>query len=453
MPYTIPHALNRLKGNLDRYLPAALILSLCRDLQRSYRERTLTPCVTTLLFVQQVLHGNCACGLLRHLSGLDFTDSAYCQARARLPFGFFQRLLQAVTGHCRRLDPADATDLWHGHRVFLLDGSSFSMPDTPELRAEFGQPGVQAAGCGFPVAHLLVLFDAHSGYLLRALPAPFAHPRPGPGRAAASGPGGGGCAGGRPGFRLLRPPGAAPRPRLARAVPRPPEATHRLPPGPAARAAGRPQRGHKGMPRSRWRKRLGQDDQLVEYHKPKECPSWLTAQQYAALPATLVVRELRYPVRTPGGRVRQVTLVTTLLSRRRYPARALAWLYVRRWQAEVNLRHLKEAMQMDVLRCQTFVGVMKELAVFVAVYNLVRRVLRQAAQRQGVKVDRVSFTDALRWLRTARAGEELPRLKVNPERPGRFEPRVKKRRPKPYPLMRKPRAVLRKALLDQLPAP
>ena len=108
---------------------------------------------------------------------------------------------------------------------------------------------------------------------------------------------------------------------------------------------------------------------------------------------------------------------------------------------------------MDVLRCQTFVGVMKELAVFVAVYNLVRRVLRQAAQRQGVKVDRVSFTDALRWLRTARAGEELPRLKVNPERPGRFEPRVKKRRPKPYPLMRKPRAVLRKALLDQLPAP
>jgi hypothetical protein len=128
---TIPHALDRLKGNLARYLPAALVLSICRDLGRTHRDRTLTPLVTTLLFVRQVLHGNCACGLLRHLSGLDFTDSAYCQARARLPFGFFRRLLTAVTGRCRRLDPADATDLWHGHRVFLLDGSSFSMPDTP----------------------------------------------------------------------------------------------------------------------------------------------------------------------------------------------------------------------------------------------------------------------------------------------------------------------------------
>jgi len=131
----------------------------------------------------------------------------------------------------------------------------------------------------------------------------------------------------------------------------------------------------------------------------------------------------------------------------------LARLYERRWPAEVNLRHLKEALHLDVLRCQTFVGVMKELTVFVAVYNLVRRVMRQAAQRQGVPVDRVSFTDALRWLGTAAAGDALPRLKVNPERPGRFEPRVKKRRPKSYPLLRKPRAVLRKALLNQLPAP
>ena len=321
MPYTIPHALNRLKGNLDRYLPAALILSLCRDLQRSYRERTLTPCVTTLLFVQQVLHGNCACGLLRHLSGLDFTDSAYCQARARLPFGFFQRLLQAVTGHCRRLDPADATDLWHGHRVFLLDGSSFSMPDTPELRAEFGQPGVQAAGCGFPVAHLLVLFDAHSGYLLRALPAPLRthdlaqaallHPDLAAGDVLV----GDRAFGSYAHLALLHGRGLHGlfRAHQKQLIDFRPGRPH-VPPG-------GPRRGHKGMPRLRWRKRLGQDDQLVEYHKPKECPSWLTAQQYAALPATLVVRELRYPVRTPGGRVRQVTLVTTLLSRRRYPAR------------------------------------------------------------------------------------------------------------------------------------
>jgi hypothetical protein len=453
VPCTIPHALDRIKGNLDRYLPAALILSICRDLGRPHRNRTLTPLATTLLFVQQVLHGNCACGLLRHLSGLDFTDSAYCQARARLPFGFFRRLLTAVTGRCRRLDPADASDLWHGHRVFLLDGSSFSMPDTPELRAEFGQPGAQAEGCGFPVAHLLVLFDAHTGYLLRALPAPLRthdlahaalmHPELAAGDVLA----GDRAFGSYAHLALLHGRGLH---GLFRAHQKQLIDFH---PGRPHVPPGGPTRGQKGVPRSRWLKRLGKDDQLVEYHKPKECPSWLTAEQYAALPATLVVRELRYAVRTPGGRVRQVTLVTTLLSRRRYPARALARLYARRWQAEVNLRHLKEAMKMDVLRCQTFVGVMKELTVFVAVYNLVRRVMRQAAKRQRVKVDRVSFTDALRWLGASRAGEALPRLKVNPERPGRVEPRVRKRRPKQYPLMRKPRAVLRKALLDQLPAP
>jgi hypothetical protein len=450
---TIPQALDRLKGNLARYLPAALVFSICRDLGRDYRDRTLTPLATTLLFVQQILHGNCACGLLRHLSGLDFTDSAYCQARARLPFGFFQRLLTAVTGRCRRLDPAAATELWHGHRVFLLDGSSFSMPDTAELRAEFGQPAAQAAGCGFPVAHLLVLFDAQTGYLLRAVPAPlrthdlahaaWMHQDLAAGDVLA----GDRAFGSYAHLALLHGRGLH---GLFRAHQRQlidfrPGRPH-VPPGGSAR-------GQKGVPRSRWLKRLGKDDQVVEYHKPKECPSWLTAEQYAALPETLVVRELRYPVRTPGGRVRGVTLVTTLLNRRRYPARALARLYARRWQAEVNLRHLKEAMQMAVLRCKTFVGVMKELTVFVAVYNLVRRVMRQAAKRQGVPVDRVSFTDALRWLWASRAGDEVPRLKVNPERPGRVEPRVRKRRPKQYPLMRKPRAVLRKALLDKLPTP
>src|SRR5437588_1299148 len=165
---TIPQAVRRLKGDLTHVVSESLIGRICRDLDYSFRRRTLTPVVTTYLFLRQILHGNPAAAELRHLSGLDFTDAAYCQARARLPLAFFRQLQRAVTGH-HRPDPAAR---WHGHRVYLIDGSSFSMPDTPALQEAFGQPGGQAPGCGFPTAHLLVLFDAHAGFLLRALPAP-----------------------------------------------------------------------------------------------------------------------------------------------------------------------------------------------------------------------------------------------------------------------------------------
>lgn len=103
---------------------------------------------------------------------------------------------------------------------------------------------------------------------------------------------------------------------------------------------------------------------------------------------------------------------------------------------------------MDVLRCETVSGVMKELTMFALVYNLVRVVMWEAARRQRVEVDRISFVDALRWLSSAEAGEPLPELIVNPMRPNRVEPRVRKRRPKEYPLMKEPRTKLRKALLD-----
>jgi hypothetical protein len=104
---------------------------------------------------------------------------------------------------------------------------------------------------------------------------------------------------------------------------------------------------------------------------------------------------------------------------------------------------------MDVLKSKTAEGARKEVLVFALAYNLVRRVMRQAADGQGVPVDRVSFVDALRWLRRARPGEEVPALVVHPERPGRFDPRVKKRRPKQYPRMTRPRAELKKALRKQ----
>jgi hypothetical protein len=205
-------------------------------------------------------------------------------------------------------------------------------------------------------------------------------------------------------------------------------------------------KGGQGLPRSRWLKSLGRHDQQVEYKKPQKRPDWMSAEEYGALPETLVVRELRFAVSEPGRRTREITIATTLLDSRRYPKRELARLFGVRWQAETNLRHLKQAMKMDVLRCQTAAGVVKELMMFAIVYNLVRRVMLEASRRQEVSPERISFVDALRWLRHAEPGEQLRRLKVNPERLGRAEPRVKKRRPKSYQLMRKPRKILREAL-------
>ena len=195
-----------------------------------------------------------------------------------------------------------------------------------------------------------------------------------------------------------------------------------------ARTHADPYRGKtsrkKGLPRSRWIEQLGPQDQIVQWFRPVIVPDWLSAADMAALPATLQVRELRYTVARPGFRVRQVTLVTTLLDAHVYTTDQLAEAYGLRWTIETCFGHLKTTMKMDVLRCQSVRGVIKELAMFLLVYNLVRMTMLAAARRQRVAVERISFIDALRWLATARPGDPLPNLIVNPLRPGRFEPRA-----------------------------
>jgi hypothetical protein len=190
------------------------------------------------------------------------------------------------------------------------------------------------------------------------------------------------------------------------------------------------------MPHSRWVLAQGDSDQVVVWYKPKRKPSWMTSEEYAALPGELTVRELRYRVEVPGYRVREITLVTTLLDAATYPAPALADLYYRRWQVEINFRHIKTSMKMDVLRCETVEGVLKELAVFALAYNLVRSAMVDSARLQGVSPDRVSLVDAVRWLIGVEEAD-VSVLVVNPRRPGRVEPRVVKRRPKQYMRMTK----------------
>jgi hypothetical protein len=406
----------------------------------------LTPFTILLWFVAQVLHGNTALTHITVKARRAFTESAYCQARARLPLAVFRAALRFAI---RALVPrTEVEGLWRGHRTFLIDGSSFSMPDTPALQQHFGQPGGQAPGCGFPVAKILALFHAGTGLLLDVIAAPLrthdmsqvdgVHPTLGPGDV------------------LVGDRGFCSFPHLALLLGRGVQAVFRIHQKQIVDfTPGRPHAGRRdkqapaGRPRSRWLHSLGALDQVVEWFKPEVRPAWMIPEQFAALPEVITVRELRYRISQRGFRTRSVTLVTTLLDAEAYPLEALAELYGTRWRVEQYLRDLKQSMKMDILRCKTVDGVLKELMVYGIVYNLVRSAMGEAARRQRVEVDRISFVDALRWLLEAQPGEAIPRLVVNPSRPDRFEPRARKRRPKEYPVMKKPRRELRKQLAEE----
>jgi hypothetical protein len=442
----IDTALRQLQQDLSRHLDEPAINRACQRVGHIWRQCQLTPFAIIHWFLLQVLRGNTA---LQHVSLLGqrtFTAAAYCQARLRLPLAVFRAVLRDLT---TALVPRTETGgLWRGHRTFLVDGSSFSMPDKPELQKRFGQPSNQKRGCGFPVARILALFHAGTGFLLEVTAAPLnthemsqidgVHPTL------------------KSGDVLVGDRGFCSFAHLALLIGRGVHAVFRIhqkqivdfTPG-RPHACLRVKKRTAGLPRSRWLRSLGVFDQVVEWFKPLKRPDWMTEKQYEALPETVTVREVRYTIARAGFRTRVVMLVTTLLDSERYPLEALADLYFARWRVEQNLKDLKQTMKMDVLRCHTVDGVLKELTVYAMVYNLVRLVMGEAARRQGVHVERISFIDTLRWLMEARPGDKLLKLVVNPLRPGRFEPRVRKRRPKQYPLMKVPRCELRKRVLQQ----
>jgi hypothetical protein len=426
---SIAAALHRIKSDPLGVLGRAGIERVCVEHDVQWRRRQLDPATTVGLFIQQVLNGNAPCSEVRHFpvpdgdgsggssssSSSSFTPQAYCAARARLPLAVYQTLLNEVY---QRLLPATrrAEHLWHGHRTFHIDGSTFSMPDTPDLRKVFGLASGQQEGCGFPVAHLLVLFSAATGMLIDARASPLRT----------------GDLAQMPeahlhldrGDILIGDDTFSGYPHLAARVQ---QGLHVLVPVHHLRivsfAKRRPHNAEgtkhpvKGRPTSRWVKSLGKEDQLVEYVKPARCPRRMSRAAYDALPASILVRELRRTVTRPGLGTITITLVTTPLDPVLYPADELLDLRLRRWDVETNIAHLKTTMKMDVLHCQTEQGVRKELAVFALVYNLVRGVMLEAAHRQSVPVSRVSFADAYKWLRHARPGDVLPPLIV-PAPPG-----------------------------------
>ena len=436
---TILPALRQVREDLAKHLDRKAVERACRELAHKWRSGPLDPYATLHLFVLQVLHRNTAMTHLPHLVGEQFTASAYCQARQRLPVAFFERIVNNFT---RGAVSSDDAGSWHGHRVLLVDGSTFSMPDTAELRAHFGQPPEQKPGCGFPVAHLLAMLDANTGLLHDVVVAPLnthdmahvasLHPRLSAGDVVVGDRGF--CS-----YAHLALLSQANLHGVFRVHQRQIVSFH--PHRPSAEDVH-----GTGHPSSRWLYRQGHCDQVVEWRKPKTRPRWMSAAEFAALPETLVVREIKWRIRERGRRVHEVTLVTTLLDAERYPAEEIARLYESRWQIEVDLRDLKETLGLDELKGTKVTTIGKELLVYVLVYNLIRLVMVKAAERQDAEPHRISFIDAVRWLRPGKPDVPLPRLIVNPRRRGRIEPRCRKRRPKKFPLMTKPRKTLRKLL-------
>ena len=370
----------------------------------------------------------------RDLAAIPSADpSAYCQARQRLPFEVIRLLLQAVA---RKLWYAqEATATWCGRRVWVVDGSSVTMPDTPELQAAFPQPAGQKPGCGFPVAQFVAVFchatgaiadlaidsiRPHELTLLRRLYHRFA-----------------------PGDVVLGDRAYGPYADLALLLTRGVFSVVRL-----------HQRRKADFRRGR---RLGEDDVLTTWLRPARwSPSCgLTETEFAELPETLSVRLVRIRHAIKGYRNRTLVVATTLLDDVETPADEIRALYRNRWTAELNLRSLKTHLGMEVLRGRSIEIVAKEIAMHLVAYNFIRLLMADAARQAGRDPHRLSFTGTLHRLRHALPsllfGDERERAELTrqlatwiaadvvPHRPDRTEPRRIKRRPKQYSRLTKPR--------------
>jgi hypothetical protein len=416
------------------------------------RDRLFTPATTTALFLSQVGSDDHSCrGVVarllawraaRGLPACSTDAGGYCKARRRLPESLLPRLTRHVAD--RIGDNAPRSWAFHGRRVVIADGSGVSMPDTPENQAEYPQHWGQKAGCGFPLARIVVLICLATGCVIDA----------------AIGASRGKLTGEMALIRTLHGRLRRGDILLADAYYSSFDEVVTL----AGMGVDVVMRRHGGRPVDfRRGRRLGREDHAVQWQRNRNRPGWMGREEFAALPRVLLMRELRVRVGRPGFRTRSFVVVTTLLDPAAFPAGDLGSLYRRRWHGELDIRSLKVAMRMDVLRCKSPAMVRKEFWAHLLAYDLVRGAMAEAARRHGVSPREVSFQGARQTLEgfrgevgraTTAAAVVLVEAALSAiashrvgDRPDRVEPRVVKRRPKAYPRMQVPRRVARKRLM------
>ena len=360
--------------------------------------------------------------------------SAYCQARKKLPL----EVVDTLHGNLAREMQAEAGQalLWKGHRVKKVDGTTVSMPDEPELQKLFPQPHSQRKGCGFPVCRLVILFCWATGAVIqRAI---------------------GNLNDGEitlfrqhyadwlePGDVILGDRHYCSYCDLVRLDRQGVSVVYRL-----------HQRRSADFRQGR---SLGKNDRLVEWARPARCLATfgVSKEEFAQFPETLSVRIVRETQTPKGFRSRTIVVATTLRDPVAYPAKEICSLYRDRWTVELNIRSLKTHLGMDVLRGKSAKVVYNELAGHLLIYNLIRLLMWRAAREHGQDLHRLSFTGTMHRLRQVAAAillapenddaQKIARLLFwiatdpVPDRPNRVEPRRRKRRPKEFSLLTKPR--------------
>jgi hypothetical protein len=413
-------------------------LDQVESLLPEHRERLFPPTETLSMFLAQAMGADRSCqkavdeaAIKRLMGGLPLCSShtgAYCRARQRLPL----EMVATLVRHTARVMGERTPAAWHwrGRPVRLVDGATVALPDTADNQALYPQPGSQQPGLGFPLCRLVGLTCLASGALLNA----------------ALGP----CQGkGSDEQSLLR------------------SILGTLDSGDLLLGDGYyatyfllcalQERGVDGVfeqqgarRRStdfRRGQRLGPRDHLIELRKPKIKPDWMSQSRYDQAPETLNVRELR-----TGGKL----LMTTLLCPKRTSKAALKALYRDRWHVELDLRNIKTTLGMEMLSCRTPAMAEKEIWIYLLAYNLIRLLMAQAASLADILPRQLSFKHTVQlwmaWQKNGAASYDdgqlaglfilIAQQRVD-NRPGRVEPRAVKRKPKPFPLITKPRPIAR----------
>ena len=411
-----------------------------------FRDRLFSPVTTIWGFLSQVLSDDHSCRetvsrIIAHRAASGRTPcspntASYCNARVRLPTGVLRTLARHTAQQLQAGLPEGWK--WNGRSVFIADGSHVSMPDTAANQAAYPQPPTQREGLGFPLARITVLLSLATGACHDLAIAPY------------KGKGTGETTLFRQLYDALAPGDVV----VADAL----FDNYFL-------AWELRQRGIDLVARVQ-AERVGSrtvanrpDGDLIVWQRPNK-PRGMSGEQYRSYPESLTMRQVSVDARSKNNRAEQFKVITTILDAS-IEGGQIGTLYERRWDGEVDIRSIKATMKMDVLRCKTPEMVRKEIWIHLLAYNLLRTVMAVAAAENGIEPRQVSFKGAKQAvtafapkIEAARSGERAVLIdallttiayhRVR-NRPGRWEPRARKRRPEHGSRLTQPRRVAKLA--------
>jgi hypothetical protein len=414
---------------IEQCLSATSLKKILFEHDIQFRDRIFSPMTTLWVFMSQVLEGNCSCrkAVAHFMTTLkkkscSLATGAYCQARQRLKEGMLRALCLAQGEEVRNLiQPAW---LWRRRDVFLIDGTTVSMPDSADNQHHFPATNRQRNPLEFPVVRIVVILCRTTGALLNAAIGPYQGKESGE-------------------TSLLKT-------MLPSFKPGDVSVFDRYYAGFFC-FCNLMKIGVDCVCRQhhlrivRRVKKLGKNDFLFLVKRPDRPPA-MSIEEYQSYPKEILLRCVQVRVKQKGFRTRKLDVITSLIDKK-YLADEIAELYKSRWFVEVDIRSLKSDMGMDVLSCKTADMVRKEIWVYFLAYNLVRMVIMDAAKKHSRKPRSISFKAAMQMLVSFRSKMTetsskkwsefyniiLGSLKTQTigRRPDRFEPRAKKRRPPP----------------------